>query len=76
MADLIFGDPEWFPHPVKGVGKLINFFDNNLRGSSSKWVERLNGVILTIVVVGISTSLAYLFLKTLGGLNPFLGSLA
>jgi len=76
IADLIFGDPEWFPHPVKGVGKLINFFDNNLRGSSSKWVERLNGVILTIVVVGISTSLAYLFLKTLGGLNPFLGSLA
>ncbi|MFH1519542.1 MAG: adenosylcobinamide-phosphate synthase CbiB [Candidatus Omnitrophota bacterium] len=76
IADLFLGDPEWFPHPVKGVGKLINFFDNNLRGSSSKWVERLNGVILTIVVVGISTSVAYLFIEILGGLNPFLGSLA
>ena len=70
------GDPERFPHPVRGVGKLINFFDNNLRGSNSKWVERLNGVILTIVVVGISSSLAYLFIETSRGLNSFLGSLA
>lgn len=76
IADLLLGDPEWFPHPVKGVGKLINFFDNNLRGSSSKWVERLNGVILTIVIVGISTSVAYLFIETTRGLNSFLGSLA
>jgi len=76
IADLIFGDPEWFPHPVKGVGRLISFFDGKLRGSSSKWIERLNGVILTIVVVGIGTSLAYLFIETARGLNSFLGSLA
>ena len=81
------GDPEGFAHPVKGVGKLINFFDNSLRGDRSKplhqnlwcggkWVERLKGVILTIVVVGISTSLAYLFIEATRRLNPFLGSLA
>ena len=25
IADLVFGDPEWFPHPVREIGKLINF---------------------------------------------------
>ena len=86
IADLIFGDPEWFPHPVRGMGRVISFFDspphqlglnhyyNNWCGG--KWIVRLRGVILTIVVVGISGSLAYLFITIAGRLNPGLGSLA
>lgn len=34
IADLIFGDPEWFPHPVREMGKLINLLDRLLRGCS------------------------------------------
>ena len=87
IADLIFGDPEWLPHPVRGMGRLISFFDNKLRGNSSKpnvrpkgvlskSNVRLKGVILVIAVVGISTSLAYLFITIAGRLNQGLGSLA
>ena len=76
IADLIFGDPEWFPHPVRGMGKLISFFDNKLRRNGNKGIVRLRGVILTIVVVGISGFCAYLFIKILGSLNPGLGNLA
>ena len=27
ILDLIFGDPEWFPHPVRFIGKLISFLE-------------------------------------------------
>ena len=92
IADLILGDPEWFPHPVRGIGKLISLLDkglrrNNidylpeaifklLRGENAIWVERMRGMILTFVVVGISTGFAYLFIEFSKKLNPLLGSLA
>ncbi len=87
IADLIFGDPEWFPHPVRGMGKLISFFESKLRGSGDKRIARakgvlskpnvrLQGAILTIVVVGISASSAYLFITIAGRLSPGLGNLA
>ena len=75
IADLIFGDPEWFPHPVRGMGRLISFFDVKLRGNGSKPNVRLKGIILVIAVVGISGSLAYLFITIAGRLSPALGSL-
>ncbi|MCG2677325.1 adenosylcobinamide-phosphate synthase CbiB [bacterium] len=76
IADLIFADPKWFPHPVRGIGRLISFMDNRLRGTNGKWKERIKGAILVFVVVGISTCLAYLFIELSKGLSPFLGNLA
>lgn len=82
IADLIFGDPQWFPHPVKGMGKLINFFESKLNNSVaekqkiSSIRKRIKGVMLVGAVVGISTCLAYLFIKLSGEVNPFLGNLA
>lgn len=29
ILDLIFGDPEKFPHPVRFIGKLISFLEKN-----------------------------------------------
>ncbi len=87
IADLIFGDPEWFPHPVRGMGKLINLLDRLLRGrnvplafpaknqSFSDGIERTKGVIAASVVVGISTYCAYLLIEFSTRLNPLLGSL-
>jgi adenosylcobinamide-phosphate synthase len=63
LADLIFGDPERLPHPVRGMGKMIGFLDNRLARS------RISGVILAFVVIGVSACLAYLLVK----LSPILG---
>lgn len=76
IADLILGDPEWFPHPVRGMGRLISFLDNKLRGNGSKWIERTKGLILTFVVVGISTYFAYLFIEFSSRLSLFVENLA
>lgn len=76
IVDLILGDPEWFPHPVRGMGKLISFLDNRLRGNGGKWIERIKGLFSTFTVVGISGYFAYLFLEILTKLNPSLRVLA
>ena len=34
VMDLIFGDPHWFPHPVRIIGKLISFLEKILSNTS------------------------------------------
>jgi len=75
ITDLILGDPEWFPHPVRGIGKLISLLDKRLNGKGSLWLERIKGAILTFVVVGVAACLAYLLVRLSRRLNPFLGNL-
>ena len=33
LLDLIFADPYWLPHPVRGMGKLINYMEKKLRNT-------------------------------------------
>lgn len=74
IADLALGDPEWFPHPVRWIGKLIGSLEDRLRKYGGN--ERLKGMVLTFVVVGIASSFAYLFIEFSKKLNPLLGNLA
>jgi len=73
LADLIFGDPEGFPHPVRGIGRLIGLLDNRLRGGSGKRKERIKGVILSLSVTGTTFIIAYLLIELSRRLNPLLG---
>ncbi len=76
IADLILGDPEWFPHPVRGIGKLIGLLEKRLGGRSALWIERTKGIVLAFVIVGISACFAYLFIEFFRKLNPYFGNLA
>lgn len=51
-ADLLFGDPQWFPHPVRGMGWAIHWGERILRRVLPR--ERLAGVLLVALVVGAS----------------------
>lgn len=74
IADLIFGDPEWFPHPVRGMGKLIKFLEKRLQKNfdnkpllceqeRGKWIGRIKGMILAFIVLGVSVLLSFLLIK-------------
>lgn len=77
IADLVFGDPEWFPHPVRGMGRLINVLDYRLNNKKDlMWIGRIKGLIAALLVIGISGGIAYLLIKFLGKLNSFLGILS
>ncbi|MFC1479378.1 adenosylcobinamide-phosphate synthase CbiB [Planctomycetota bacterium] len=59
LADLLFGDPNWFPHPVKGMGAVIVFLKKRLRGSRGKWAERLKGMLAALIVIAVSGGVSF-----------------
>ena len=50
--DLVFGDPERLPHPVRLIGRSIASGEKWLRGESKVKHERRRGVLLVVMVVG------------------------
>ncbi len=77
IADLIFSDPEWLPHPVRWMGKLINLLDKRLNKRGEFWIKkRIKGALLAFVITGISACSVYLLLELSRRLNLFLYYLA
>ncbi len=88
IADLIIGDPEFLPHPVRWMGNLIESLDKrwnkNIGGLGKRefsekaidWFVRIKGIALTLVVVSITTYLAYLFIEISKRIHPLLGTAA
>jgi adenosylcobinamide-phosphate synthase len=74
LLDLLFGDPRWFPHPVKGIGRLIQKTELLLRKSAKRLVaEKAAGVLLVILVVLPVYALSSLMLSTAFSLSWFCG---
>lgn len=75
LLDLVLGDPRWLYHPVRLIGHLITRMERIIRSclSGSKGKERIGGVLLVLIVVGISAAVpgvvlyaAYAYSFTLG----------
>ena len=64
ILDLMFGDPQWFPHPVRLIGTLISKTEQILRRifHKSEKKELFAGGILVAVVVTISTVIPFFIL--------------
>ncbi|MGD8399740.1 MAG: adenosylcobinamide-phosphate synthase CbiB [Bacillota bacterium] len=55
LSDLLLGDPKWFPHPVRLIGKYIAAFERQVR----RWRFnpaglRISGICLTVTTVGLA----------------------
>lgn len=74
ISDLVFGDPEWLPHPARLMGKLISSLDNLLKRRNDVWIDRIKGAILSITVIGSSALISYALLKFSMKANPYLGA--
>lgn len=75
--DLIIGDPENFPHPVRLIGKFTQSLEGFLRGTRliTGASLRARGFILAILVAGLTAIIVYLLLDISRKINPFLGNL-
>ena len=73
--DALLGDPKWFPHPVCAVGKLISCMEKLLRRlfPPRKGAMIFAGVVLWIVVCGVSFAVPFLVLRFLARINFWLG---
>lgn len=56
LLDLILGDPYWFPHPVRFIGKYITFIENRIYSLKNK---RVYGGLLTFTVILTTGILSY-----------------
>ena len=73
ILDLIIGDPQGYPHPIRLIGKLIENTEKLLRkGCKSKSDEIRAGVILWLAVVSVSFIIPYLILYAAAKINLIL----
>jgi len=70
FLDLLFGDPYWFPHPVKGIGKAITYFEPKLRRIFRN--QKFAGFLLTVIIVGSSYLVIRAIVNWAGKLNSWL----
>lgn len=59
VLDLCIGDPHGMWHPICFVGNLISFFEKRLRRGRSERADLAGGVLLVILVTGISTAIPF-----------------
>ncbi|MFQ5834680.1 MAG: adenosylcobinamide-phosphate synthase CbiB [bacterium] len=71
LLDVTFGDPGWLPHPVRGMGKLIDHLEKKFRGSISS--QMLSGALLAITVVGLAYLGAFFAVRLAEQINRWAG---
>lgn len=80
ILDLLLGDPHFLWHPVRGIGKLIEWTEKLLRRSlrireareADKGKKRLAGVLLVGIVLFLSTGIPVLLLWGAWRIHPWL----
>lgn len=60
ILDFIFGDPRWYPHPVRGIGLLCSNSESFFRKCTKN--EYLAGLLTVISVMSITTGIVTTFL--------------
>lgn len=75
FLDGLIGDPPGLPHPVRGIGWLIARLEPPLRRTGrGPRAELAQGLLLTLLVVGISAGLAWLLVWGASRVHPWLGA--
>lgn len=75
LLDLLLGDPYWLPHPIRGIGKWIQFCEKRLLHTEEQKSKRRRGVVLVAMVL-LPTGLVAAFLLGVSyRIGPFFGFL-
>lgn len=71
LLDLVFGDPQWFAHPVRIMGFFIQQLETFLR----KFVknEKSAGILLVVLIVASTYLAVFLLTKIALKCSPYLG---
>lgn len=72
VLDLILGDPRWFPHPVKLIGRFASALESPMRRTIGN--ARLAGIATALVVIGTMGVATALLIMGAYRINPICGS--
>jgi adenosylcobinamide-phosphate synthase len=56
ILDLTFGDPHWFPHPVKGFGWLITWGEGFLNKGKRQFIK---GLAMSLILIALAFAIIY-----------------
>jgi len=74
VLDLVFGDPRWLPHPVRGIGWLIRQTGTILRRTArTPRAERFAGIVLVVLILLIVYFVSQSLISSLLRLSSWLG---
>lgn len=71
ILDIILGDPYWFPHPVKFIGKAVEYLEKRLR--QFKMNLKSTGIILAILIIASTYAAVYFIIYLFNSINIWLG---
>lgn len=68
VLDLLLGDPQWLPHPVRGIGRLAA----SLESLTRRWIDRprLAGVVAALSVYAVAGAAAWGAIATAALVHP------
>lgn len=70
LLDVLFGDPRWFPHPVKYIGKTARYLEQPMRRIFP--TPRAAGIATVVCVVGGTGGIVAALLYCAGLVHPYL----
>jgi adenosylcobinamide-phosphate synthase len=75
LLDLILGDPQWFPHPVRVMGRLILWLEKFFRrlGASALWLK-FSGIFLALIICGSTFSVTFFLIHWAGNFSGYAGA--
>jgi adenosylcobinamide-phosphate synthase len=73
VLDLIFGDPQWLPHPIRLIGLLISKGEIIIRKvfPKTKKGEFIGGLILAPIIIAIAFILPFVIIHLAGKINIY-----
>jgi adenosylcobinamide-phosphate synthase len=74
LLDLAFGDPRWFPHPVRLIGRLITTLEGPARRAISD--ARVAGAVTALTVILLAAVATAVLIGIAGQIHPLLGDAA
>ena len=74
VLDLLLGDPRWFPHPVKFIGRFAALLEAPYRKAFRN--ARLAGVITVLSVLAVTGGVTYAIIAAAGFIHPWLDDAA
>lgn len=76
ILDVIIGDPRWFPHPVRFIGKLCHWLEKIFRRPMQPVGLKLSGAIVFFIVTGVTAMITWGLLVALLGVQSIVSTIA
>lgn len=75
LLDAAVGDPRWFPHPVRGMGAIVNWYDRRIhRLLLSVANQRIAGMLLAVALPSGAYATGALFIWLGNSIDPLWGT--